>query len=325
MTNYYENYASSTIIIGSLLSAITYKLINFYRNRNNLIEYIDISNRTDLLKNHTLKKNGIQSVDHIYILNLEKNKHKKEIVKTMIERKLDINIIDDNFFYGMYGSAIKNSQKELIELNYIDKDYLKCFPLKPFYFNDWSAPGCLGHYISFYQIFKNAIHNNLDYFMIVEDDAIFDDNLKTYLTYFQQILEENDYDFISLGQSNYFYNCNKNLLSSNKSIFNKNNYQLFKIEDSTNLFQQTHTMLLKKKSLFKFIDNYFPMKCPTDVMLGNISRKFKTDITNSLINQISDSTKFVNGLFVYPSLSKQSLENESDIEHWSNIIIPKIL
>ena len=76
-------------------------------------------------------------------------------------------------------------------------------------------------------------------------------------------------------------------------------------------------MIFKTKNLKNILKDYFPMKCPTDVMLGNVSRNFKTDIRNSLLKQESKNQKKLNGLFCYPPISKQKEDNKSDIEHWS--------
>ena len=90
--------------------------------------------------------------------------------------------------------------------------------------------------------------------MIVEDDAIFNDiKLFDYV----DIMKKNSCDFLSLGQSNHFYKCNNQLLSSNKFVFNNDGFKFFKISDSNGLFQQTHTVIFRTEGIKKIIDDYF--------------------------------------------------------------------
>ena len=154
----------------------------------------------------------------------------------------------------------------------------------------------------------------MEYFIIVEDDSVFNKNI--ILFDYIDIMKKNNCDFLSLGQSNNFYNNNRNLLNSNKYIYRKNNYKFFKIADSTGLFEQTHTVIFKTKGIKKIISNYFPMKCPTDVMLGNLSRNYETTIRNNILFQSNKCTQKLNGIFVYPPLSKQSTNCRSDIENY---------
>jgi GR25 family glycosyltransferase involved in LPS biosynthesis len=298
-------------IIGIFSIIIIQYLFNSNKNKNKLLFELDHKNLTN---NYLIKKNGFNIIDHIYILNLKKNKNKKILVKNMFLKTLGYKIEEDNIFYGFFGKNIKDSFKSLISKKILHEDYKYYFPYKPIFFNVWKSYGCLGHYISFYQIFNNAKYNNLKYFMIVEDDSVFNDKMKTILPKLLNFFITNDIDFISLGQSNTFYKHNKKLLNSNKFKYENSKFKFFDIEDSNYLFQQTHTMIFKTSSLDVILNEYFPQKCPTDVMIGNLSRNFKTDIRNNIFNTESKSNKKLNGLFCYPPLSKQREDNISDID-----------
>ena len=282
--------------------------INFkVKNKGRYVTKYNLNN------NYSINKNGFNKIDHFYILSLKKNLTRR-INLIYHLKKLCPTICQDNLFYAFDGKLVDNTKNELIMEGLIDKEFRYYFPIKPLYFNIWRSKGCLGHYISFYQIFQNAIFNNLEYFMIVEDDAIFNDNIK--LFDYVDIMKKSNTDFLSLGQSNNFYKSNYTLLSSNKFVNRKDGYKFFRISDSTGLFQQTHTVIFRTEAIKKIIDQYFPMKCPTDVMLGNLCRNYETTIENNILFQKSKCNQKLNGLFVYPSLSEQNNNYNSDIENY---------
>jgi len=287
---------------------VFFYFINYKKNING--RYI---NKYNLNNNYYINKNGFNKIDHFYILTLKKNITRR-INLINIFKKLYIKVYQDNLFFAFDGKLIINKKNELIDENLIHKEFKYYFPIKPLYFNIWRSKGCLGHYISFYQIFQNAIFNNLEYFMIIEDDSVFNNNIKVFD--YVNIMKENNCDFLSLGQSKNFYQSNYTLLSSNKFIYNKYGYKFFKISDSNGLFQQTHTVIFRTEAIKKIIYNYFPMKCPTDVMLGNLCRNYETTIENNILFQKSKCNQKLNGLFVYPSLSEQNDSYNSDIENY---------
>ena len=77
------------------------------------------------------------------------------------------------------------------------------------YCDQLKNPGQLGHYISFYRIFRTAVDHKLKYFMIVEDDAIFTQEVSTKVSALVSFLHKNNYAFASLGQAEYFYQKTK--------------------------------------------------------------------------------------------------------------------
>ena len=300
-----------------------YRVIQFKVNHTDEKVFI---RKNNLYKPSLIKKNGIGLLDHIYILNLKKNEKKKEVIKKEIEIKFNRKLNADNFFPAFYGKTVKNSVSSLVAEGFLHPAYKLSFLDKIFHGDSLKNPGQLGHYLSFYGVFKNAMANDLEFFMIVEDDAVFVDNFVESIDPLVRFLQKNNYAYASLGQADYFYQKNKKLLKSSDFVFKEGGSHFFPVDLSLSLFRQTHAMIFRTDALKFIMPDYFPMTCPTDVALGNWARHFSFDITNekTFLKRTSLSQQKIKGLFCFPPLSWQNETHKSDIDHWTAIDFKKI-
>ena len=215
---------------------------------------------------------GIQKLPNTY--NIKKSKTKKELYNN-----LDI----------MRKQLVK--QKILHKSTIIDPTY-------------YLTPGEIGHYISFYNMFKFADSLKYNMIFIVEDDIYFIDP-SNFINNLKYILKNvpDDWDIIYFGMNNSYFNTGGKLkkikkLKKLKKICIPTGTNT-KIKKYNNTIFGNYAMMYSKKAIKYFKKNMMPMKMPTDIYMGKLCSENKLKCYSSCKNIIQpiltdDSTTQLN-------------------------------
>ena len=208
-----------------------------------------------------IKLNNI--VDKIYIINLEKDKYRLDILKPKLHKfKIKYKIIE-----GIDGNNVVNNTK-LRNGQY----------------------GCL---LSHKKILEDALKNNYNQIAIFEDDIIFNRNFNTLFDkkYKYLINKEKDYDILYIGSSQGYYQYKKK--KWNNITINKHYY---KVKDTLGAF----AFIINKKVIKKILEELDKQILPIDTLIKrkiiknknyNCFALFPNIITTNVSNMSNTSYK----------------------------------
>jgi len=204
----------------------------------------------------------MQNIDHIFVINLEKNILKKQKCLLQLNNNnisnytfIDtINTINENMLYNtIYNSIVKNMDANFVKYNF--------------------TKGALGCLLSHIKCISCAKENNYKNILILEDDFIMIDNFSEEIdTLFKNI--DKNWDFIYLGKKqgddsmDYFkykyHNQNfENILDINDHVY-KPNYKTW----------GTHSILIKNNMFDDIIDFSNNIDAPIDLKLMSLFDKY---------------------------------------------------
>lgn len=233
----------------------------------------------------------------IYVLNLERfpdnwERTKKNLIEVGIQ---DSKIKRYNAYDGLkklpYGNKVYRSKTDEEREKYMQKMYKKLEEKNIYGSKLKLKPGEIGHYISFYKMFRRALKKNYNYIMILEDDIYFpnpDDFLKELYTYLENV--PSDWDILYFGMTRNYFTFGKGKLEKiNDHVYrplgSKRN-DIFR-----GLINGNHASIFNRRAMGYFVNDMMPMRYPTDVYFGKIctSQKLKCYSPHkSLIKPYSD-------------------------------------
>lgn len=249
----------------------------------------------------------MENIDHILVINLEKNFLKKE--KCLIQLKRNninnytiidaVNTIDNNMTYNTFYNNITQN----MDANFVKYNFTK---------------GALGCLLSHIKCISCAKENNYKNVLILEDDFIMIDNFSEEMdTLFKNI--DNKWDFIYLGKKQgdesmgYFkYKYHKedfeNMLDINDYVY-KPNYRTW----------GTHSILIKNTMFHDIIEFSNNINAPIDIKLMSLFDKYnfycvKKDlfITDDTYSDIQENKKphyWTWDLSFYKNIDINKIEN----------------
>ena len=188
-----------------------------------------LNSNTHFTKEFLVNKDNslINNIDQVYVVNMDKDKKRLRIF-TIYMNKLNIKFkritgIDGKKVYSKY------------------KTYL--------------SPGELGCLLSHINIMKDAIKNNYENILVLEDDIIFHKDFHNILkkTYNNIIKNEKRFDLIYLGYNNLF-----------TKFYIKNKYY-FKTKNTNG----TYAMIINKNIFKEILKQYNKLNVPSDQVLNN--------------------------------------------------------
>lgn len=124
-------------------------------------------------------------LEKIYIINLEENRSRREYIKYVM-KKLKINCT-------------------IVIVKKINKNVYRLLQEEERKDNEKLTKGEMGTYLSHMWCLNNAIQNNYNKFLILEDDVIIH---KKFHQLFEELVKNKEYDFLMLGASHFRYNLN---------------------------------------------------------------------------------------------------------------------
>ena len=289
------------------------KILNNINNNNNILNNIYFGRYSrplfgylyDELKLWDQYYNVTTYWDKIYCINLGLDIEKKNKILDYCNL---LNCDKDDFFYdGILGLNLPDFST-LQNMNIYHDRIKEKFNIKK---------GAIGLNIAQYNIICDAINNNYDSVLILEDDIYFkNDYFKTLNILFNKYT---NIDILYLGYTTY---------ENNDEIFDKidtiNNYSILKPKN--NLLQKIcvggfFAILLSKKALKIFKERFeMPIKNISDVLLCDISFNIKNDSTDYIMKKTNYN---LNNLFIYPDMfnviiDKPSLTEENNFNILTN-------
>jgi GR25 family glycosyltransferase involved in LPS biosynthesis len=234
-----------------------------------------------------------------FVLNLKKYPKKyKRTEKNLNNAGITTNIIRYDAFDGLKKlpniKAIKKSKSKK-ELNHNLDTMRKILTKKKILhknINYYLTPGEIGHYLSFYNMFKLAHSSKYKMIFIVEDDIYFVDS-QNFANNLKNILKNvpKDWDIIYFGMNKGYFDRGGKLKKINKI---KNicipTGTSFKIKKYNKTIYGNYAMIYSKKAIKYFIKNMMPMRMPTDIYMGRLCVKKKIKCYSSCINLIQPIT-----------------------------------
>jgi GR25 family glycosyltransferase involved in LPS biosynthesis len=234
--------------------------------------------------------------DCIYILNLDRIKHKYEEV---LERLFQVGITPLNTtivrWRGLDGSTKLPFSKEIYSIDDIDrkKDLLKKMNTdlqkKKIISENVKTnfrPGQIGVYLSFIQIIEHAIINNYKKILILEDDVFFvSDFIKKY-----QEVNDMKQDIIFLGTSHKYWNkknktdknvswyCPEKIIDNTRVDYPLGCINLKNDEELNNGFLGTFGYVLNESAYSKILKDAMPMRYSFDIFIGKLFNKKKITV-----------------------------------------------
>jgi GR25 family glycosyltransferase involved in LPS biosynthesis len=215
--------------------------------------------------------------DNIYILNLKHQKYKFNKIK----KSLNKNNITKNIerFIGVYGLEdcpfgkqiqktdsidekwilTENMNKKLQEKNIIHKKVGDKYK--------YLRPGEIGHLLSFIKIMKDALKKKYKKILILEDDSVIEEDFKeNFLKSYKNL--PNNWDIVYLGIHRFHFKLTEKSNNINDYICDLKG--IFKLKDKTKhgSIYGTHALLLNRKAMKAFVKAAFPLKLPSDVIMG---------------------------------------------------------
>lgn len=156
-----------------------------------------------------------------------------------------------HFFDGIYGKDL--TEKELINI------YSPSLAIEKI--KRELTKGEIGATYSHYLIYKEALRENADYLILLEDDSYINSDFDIIIKKITREInpEESSIIFIQKHTLN-----DKVILSkSPRAIFN-NNYSLYKLLGSSQYFVGSYGYIVTKKALTQLISSYLPIFCVCD-------------------------------------------------------------
>jgi GR25 family glycosyltransferase involved in LPS biosynthesis len=211
----------------------------------------------------------------IYIVNLERfpekyRNTKKNILETGILNGFERYNAYDGLKMLPYGKDIQSSKTKEEIYKYTDLMYNELKKQGLYNSELYLKPGEIGHYFSFYNIFKEALKNNYESIIILEDDIYFT-NPKNFLQQYIELINNvpDDWDLLYFGMTDAYFNIGKGM---NKKI----NKYICEPSGSTRegnykgMINGNHATMYKKTAIKYFVENMLPMYYPTDAYMGKI-------------------------------------------------------
>lgn len=218
----------------------------------------------------------MDKIPPIYVLNLERFPDNWERTKKNL---IDVGIPDNKIkkykgFDGLkrlpYGHKVYMAETVEKRDKYMQKMYKKLIE-KNIYGSELKLrPGEIGHYISFYKMFKKALRKNYNHLMILEDDIYFPDP-KNFLNELYIYLKNvpKDWDILYFGMTRNYFTFGKGKLEKINEYVSKpsgsNRDDIYK-----GLINGNHASIFNRRAMEFFVNNMMPMKFPTDVYFGKI-------------------------------------------------------
>jgi GR25 family glycosyltransferase involved in LPS biosynthesis len=153
---------------------------------------------------------------------------------------------------------------------------------------DWYVtPGEVGHYLSFYMMFKAAYTNKYKSIFIVEDDIYFVDP-RNFLSDFHQFMKDvpKNWDIIYFGMNQSYYKSGGKLHkikqtdvcipTGTESPLNKYNSVIY----------GNYAILYSEKAIKYFVKHMMPMGMPTDIYMGRVCTSGKLNCYSTCKNWI---------------------------------------
>lgn len=156
-----------------------------------------------------------------------------------------------SFFDGIYGKDIPNIELDKIYSSSLANEKIKRELTK----------GEIGATYSHYLIYKEALEDNVDYIIILEDDSYINEDFDSIITDLMHKLspEENSIIFIQQHTLN-----DKVILSKKPRIEFNNKYSLYKLLGSSQYFVGSYGYIVTKKALTQLVNSYLPIYCVCD-------------------------------------------------------------
>jgi glycosyl transferase family 25 len=218
-----------------------------YGFKEGRICYKDIKNLTHVVPEETLDKHNI-FYDMVYIINLKKNKFKKE--KSIFQLKKN-KFTNFKFMDAVNGKSRYYSKLYDIITKKMSKDYIK---------HNFQI-GALGCFLSHINCILDAKKNKYKQILILEDDFIVTDNYnEKIINLFNEI--NLDWDFIYLGKKQWDNNYNPNNITD---IVYKPDHNTF----------ATHSLLIKETIFDAIIKLANNIDSPIDISLQKLYNEFK--------------------------------------------------
>lgn len=228
-------------------------------------------------------------INKIYCISLGIDIYKK---KNMEKYCNMLNNNYSNFFYkGILGINLP-SINTLIKMNIYDENILSSLDI-------YKLPpkiGAIGLNIAQSNIFKDAIYNNYEYILILEDDISFKNEYYKVLYKIFEKYENND--IIYLGFSNNEPNINK-YLDLTDIIYN---YKIYKPKN--NILNKVciggfFAVILSKKAIKILNSRFTPINNISDILLCDIAFNIKNDYSDNIMYKTNYNlnTIFVDNLF----------------------------
>jgi hypothetical protein len=277
-------YKENLEIVSNSFDNNNNKIVDFKENLNTNKIIINSTDNYDLKKND-FKIKTIKDLDKIYVLNLENEKWKYDIIfkksqemgfEKLLERFIGINGQDERELFKIKHQEYINSLSN-IKKKYYKKDLNNGFP-KLGLFRSYGAFGCL---LSNIKILEDAIKNNYENIIIFQDDIYFHKNFYNLINEFLE--KHNKFTAIYLGYSQHKSHTNQIDLKT------------------AGLFG-----IILNKRCFKLILNEFrKFKNPADVCVPKI-----------LIEYFKDSIYKCNPILIIPDVTDSKTSSKRDmIEH----------
>lgn len=214
-----------------------------------------------------------------FIINLEQDIEKKE----KITKLCDSLGIDYEVIKAIYGKAL--SEEEIKENTYPKEEQLKRFKRE-------LSLGEIGCAMSHRYCYQRIIDDNLEDAIILEDDAIFNEELLEFLKYKDEF--PRDLELLLIGHYMQVYNDDGFRIESQHSLrFNKN-IAKWKIKRLVSGGNGTHGYYLTKNGAVKLLDKMQKIYIPSD--------------------HYTAKHDYVNMYALFPSIINQELHNTSSVQ-----------
>ncbi len=303
------------------------KIISNHKNNDNLLKNIDIGTLNKNYLKYEQKDSYSNDNEKIfyetsislwdayfrvtsfcnktYCINLGfdiKKRQNMELYSNLLNKK------EDDFFHdGVLGINIPKLNT-LINMGIYDSSIINNFDIKT---------GTLGLSIAQTNLFKDAIKNNYDYIMILEDDISFPPNYFETIDIF--LNKYQDFDICYLGLSTYEKNI-EDFLTCIDNIYNT------KIYTNKNLCQKIgicgmFAIILSKKSINTFYNRFSPINNVSDILLNDVAFDVKKDFSDNSFTKTFNNLKsyyFVNDLFCVERFISGGLTEENDFNCCNN-------
>lgn len=191
----------------------------------------------------------------IYVINLKKSTERK---KYLIEEFKRHKIENYTFIEAVNGYDL--NLEELKNNNIISN-------------NCGLKRGEIGCSLSHYKIYEETLKNDAEINLILEDDVFFVDGFNIKFNIIMNRIKNMNWDIFYLG-----INCYTDCCKEGEYIGNK----IHGIYCPKHVVSGTHGYLIKKQSIKKIMDCFFPINMAVDLFLMNIDIKRLT-LTNTII------------------------------------------
>ena len=236
--------------------------------------------------------------DCIYILNLDRMKHRYEEV---LERLFQVGITPLNTniirWKGLDGSTKLPFGKEIYAADDVDKQkelltkmntMLKEKKIISKKIKNDFKPGQIGVYLSFIQIIQHAKHNNYDRVLILEDDVFFRED---FIKHAEEIKDKKE-DVIFLGSGHNYWNeqikkiginkakwiCPEKIIDKTRVDYPVGCIDLKNDTEENNGFLGTFAYSVNKNAYDKILKDSTPMRYVFDIYLGKLYVKNKITV-----------------------------------------------